>query len=413
MIALQRAATILLTLALAAAVGAGAWWLATQQSAPAKADKPPPPALVPKVAKEDDLNTVTLTEEAAKRLGVRSEKVALKSARRVRLYGGEVVPIPGKTVVVSAPVSGTLKAAPGTPQAGQLVTAGQKIFQLLPLLTPEGRASMSASLVEADGQVNNARTQIEAADVALKRAKSLLREQAGSRRTVEEAQAVFDLATKALEAATARRETFSKIVGDAEGGTAAPLPIDAPEAGVLRTVSALPGQTVPSGAALFEVVDLSSVWVRVPVSVGDFDALDRAAPAQVGAMAGNSSAARTEARPAQAPPSANPLAATVDLFYALPNAEGKLVPGQRLGVSVSLAGSAEMPVVAKSALVFDIHGNSWVYEEVGARKFARRRVAVPYTQGSDAVLAGGPAAGALVVVEGAQELFGSETGFVK
>jgi hypothetical protein len=40
-------------------------------------------------------------------------------------------------------------------------------------------------------------------------------------------------------------------------------------------------------------------------------------------------------------------------------------------------------------------------------------VLVRYTAGADAVLAGGPAAGAAVVVNGTQELFGAETGFIK
>jgi multidrug efflux pump subunit AcrA (membrane-fusion protein) len=114
-----------------------------------------------------------------------------------------------------------------------------------------------------------------------------------------------------------------------------------------------------------------------------------------------------------APPSANPLAATVDLFYELPNADGKLSPGQRLGASVPLADAAEGLTVPWSAVVFDIHGGTWVYAESGPRSYVRRRVAVSHTSGADAVLAGGPPAGTRVVAEGAQELFGAETGFVK
>jgi multidrug resistance efflux pump len=49
------------------------------------------------------------------------------------------------------------------------------------------------------------------------------------------------------------------------------LTLESPETGVLRTVSAQPDQTVPSGAALFEVINLDRVWVRVPVYVADLD----------------------------------------------------------------------------------------------------------------------------------------------
>ena len=114
-----------------------------------------------------------------------------------------------------------------------------------------------------------------------------------------------------------------------------------------------------------------------------------------------------------APPSANPLAATVDAFYELPNADGKLTPGQRLGVTIPLADARESLTVPWTAVVFDVQGGTWVYAQTAPRTYARRRVVVGYTAGADAVLAAGPPAGTKVVALGAQELFGAETGFVK
>ena len=63
--------------------------------------------------------------------------------------------------------------------------------------------------------------------------------------------------------------------------------------------------------------------------------------------------------------------------------------------------------------MFDIHGGTWIYEQIASRSYARKRVIVAYTLGTDAVLSSGPAAGTRIVVTGVQELFGSETGFVK
>jgi cobalt-zinc-cadmium efflux system membrane fusion protein len=411
---LQLIATVALAVALAAAVGVAAWWLVTQKPAAAKSEKPQAPATVPKVVKEDELNVVTITPEAEQRLGIAVAPVAVKSVRRVRVYGGEVTIPAGKTILVAAPLNGTL-AAPkgGVPAAGARVSAGQPIFDLTPLLTPDAKANLSASLADADGQVSNAKAQVEAAQVALDRATRVLKQGAGSQRLADEAQAVFDLATQSASAAAARRAILSKVVGSAESGKVTAITIDAPEGGVLRTVSALPGQTVPSGAALFEVVDLSTLWVRLPLPVGDLPGVDRDAPAQVGGLAGAAGASLPAAKPAAAPPSANPLAGTVDLFYALPNPDGKLTPGQRVGVTVPLAGSAEARTLPWSAIVFDAHGGTWAYEQLAPRKYARRRVAMAYTAGPDAVLADGPPAGTTMVVAGTQELFGAETGFVK
>jgi cobalt-zinc-cadmium efflux system membrane fusion protein len=411
---LQQLATVALALALAAAVGGGAWWLVTNKPVAARAEKPPGPANVAKVVKEDDLNTVVLTEEAEKRIGLTLAAVESKAVRRVRVYGGEVTVPVGRTILVAAPLGGTLKAPTGgVPKAGSAVKTGQPVFQLTPLLTPDGRATLSAALADANGQVNTAKASFDLADIALKRAERVLKEGAGSQRQVDEARAAFDVAKRTLDAATARQTILNKVVGDAEGGTAAPILIDAPEDGILRVVSVLPGQTVPLGAALFEVVDLSTLWVRVPLPVGDIDGIDRTEPAQVGKLSAPPGTRRSSAKPVAAPPSANPLAATVDLFFELPNTDGKLTPGQRLGVTIPLADAKESLTVPWSAVIYDVHGGTWVYAQAAPRTYARKRVVVLYTAGADAVLASGPPVGTKVAAHGGQELFGAETGFIK
>jgi membrane fusion protein, heavy metal efflux system len=409
----QRIATAVLTLALAAAVGAGAWWLVTNKPATSTPSKPAPAANVAKQVKEEDLNTITLTEDAENRIGLAVSAVEKKSVRRVRIYGGEVTVPAGRSILVAAPLGGTLKAPNGEMKAGQFVKAGKLVFQLTPLLTPDGRANLSASLVDAEGQVSNAKTQVDLTKIALDRATRVLKEGAGSQKQVDEAQAAHDLANKTLEAATARQAILKKVIGDAESGTAAPISIDAPTDGVLRTVSALPGQTVPSGAPLFEVMDISTVWVRVPLPVGDLDAVNRTEPAQVGKLSAPPGTKLQTAKPVTAPPSANPVSATVDVFYEMPNTDGKLIPGQRLGVTLPLADAKESLALPWAAVVFDIHGGTWVYEQLGPHRYIRRRVVVEYTVGNDAVLASGPSEKARVVSAGAQQLFGVETGFMK
>jgi cobalt-zinc-cadmium efflux system membrane fusion protein len=410
----QGIATALLTLACALATAAGAWWLVTNKPVAVATEKPHSSATVDKVVKEDDLNTITLTEEAAQRIGLTVASVETKSVRRVRVYGGEVTVPAGRTILVSSPLMGVVKVAPtGDVKAGQSVKAGDVVFQLTPLLTPDGRATLSASLADTEGQVNNAKTQVQLATIAFERAKRVHKEGAGSQRQVDEAEAAFNLAAKTLDATIARQNILKKVVGNAEAGTAAPIPIEAPEDGILRTVSVRPGQTVPSGAALFEVIDVSTTWLRVPLPVGDLDDIDRTAAAEAGQLSAPAGSILQTIKPVDAPPSANPLSATVDLFYELPNPDGKFIPGQRLGVSVPLNDNESSLTVPWSAVVFDMHGGTWVYEQLEPRRFNRRRVVVAYTSGSDAVLASGPPAGATVVTTGVQELFGAETGFVK
>ena len=70
-----------------------------EQSPPAK------PAIVQNAVKEIDLTTVTLTPEAESRLGIEMTSVELRPVQRSRTFGGEVVPVSGRSVTVSAPLT--------------------------------------------------------------------------------------------------------------------------------------------------------------------------------------------------------------------------------------------------------------------------------------------------------------------
>jgi hypothetical protein len=59
------------------------------------------------------------------------------------------------------------------------------LFELLPLLTPEGRANLMAARDDAAGLVQNAETQLAAAQKALDRAQRVFRGEAGSQRAVD------------------------------------------------------------------------------------------------------------------------------------------------------------------------------------------------------------------------------------
>lgn len=410
----RRIVLVPVTLGLIGTMAAGGWlWVKSGNSSSQPSTKTPP-ATVGKVVKEDEFNIVTLTEQAEKRIDLAVAPVVKKQVQRVRVYGGEITVPVGRAILVTAPLTGTLKApVAGEIKAGQVVKAGQPLFQFTPLLTPDGRAMLAASMTEAEGQVNNAKAQTDLAKIALERARRVFNEGAGSQRQVDEAGAAFHVATKTLDAAKARYSILSNVVGDATGSASAPISIDAPTAGLLRIVSALPGQTVPAGAPLFEVIDVSTVWVRVPIPVGDLDAIARNDIAGVGKLSSPFSSPLVSAAPVLATPSANPLSATVDVFYEMPNSNGKLIPGTRVAVSVPLAGAKENPIVPWTAVYYDIDGGTWIYEQKSPHQYARRRCVVAYTFGSDAVLASGPALGTMVVVRGVPELFGVETGFAK
>jgi hypothetical protein len=401
------------TLLAGGAVAAG-WYLTRPAGESAKPPAPPIPATVPKPFKEDQATAITLTPEGEQRLAIRLGTAERKRVPRHRVYGGEVTVPPGRSVVVSTPLAGVLQPVSGViPAAGLAVKKGQPLVELLPLLSPGERVNLFKLKAEAEGLEQAAVEKLKAANVTLDTAKRQEKGGAGTRQMVEAAQAAVAIAQKELDAAKANRKVLDDVASEVSAGRTAPIAMDAPQDGVLRGVSALPGQSVPAGAALFEVVNLDAVWVRVPVYVGDLSEIDPGAPAAIGALTARPGSPARPADPVSAPPAANPAAGTADLFFALDNRQTHYRPGERVGATLKLQSAAESLTVPWSAVVFDIHGGTWVYEKTGDRSYTRRRVVVRYVAADAAVLESGPPPGTTVVTAGAAELFGTETGFSK
>ncbi len=376
--------------------------------------KPPAASTVTKALKEDELLTFSLSAKAVERLKVETTEVKLaKNVHRTRTFGGEVTIPPGQTFLVSSPLGGILRGpATGVPKPGATLEQGQAVFELSPFLSPDAKPTLIAARVDAEGQVETAQSTHDAAKIMFVRADQLFRDQAGSKAAVDTAQAQVDLAKKTLDAAKARLELLKKVVAEADRGTATPIAITAPAAGLLRVVSARPGQSVPSGAALFEIADLSQVWVRVPVFVGEAEALNSAS-ATIAPLTARPGPNRKEAKSVAAPPSANPLTGTVDLYFQLPNADGAYRPGQRVGVAIPLVAESEALTVPWKAVFVDVNGGTWVYEALADNKYIRRRVDVRHVDGATAILKAGPPDKTRIVATGVQELFGVEVGYAK
>lgn len=67
-------------------------------------------------------------------------------------------------------------------------------------------------------------------------------------------------------------------------------------------------------------------------------------------------------------------------------------------------------VVPYSSLIYDSHGETWVYTSPHPRTFVRHKVVVDYIDGDIAVLNDGPPAGTVVVSVAVAELYGTEFG---
>ena len=385
------------------------------------------PAHVDHHVEEGDLNTVKLTQRAADRLGIVLAETELREVRSRRTVGGEVTLPPGQTVVVTAPLAGTVLSPPDTPvpTPGERIDRNQTVFQFEPLLTAERdvltpaerirvaetKANVATLQIEAARQIESAKVSVNAAQIVYDRAVQLLAKKAGSQRAVDEAEAALKLAREALTTAEARDRFLSGIeLDDEQPGKLEQRPITSPVAGILHGMDSAPGETVSVGDTLFTVLKTDRVWIRVPIYVGQWRDVDTTESASVSEFGANLQSESRVAHYVSAPPTANPDATTVDLYYELQNPQGTLYPGQKLAVTVPLRSRAKSIVVPFNAVLYDIHGGEWVYEQQEPLVFARRRVSVYYVDGPNAILATGPEPGRQVVTDGAAELFGTEFG---
>lgn len=366
----------------------------------AETHKAEAPAKVENAVKEPDLATIKLSQQAEARLGIETAAIAFQSVAETRDFAGEVVLPPDRTTAVAAPMGGTLADnSSGSAVVGMFVRKGRALYRLTPFLTPERDLRLQ---IERD--IAAAETRTEAARIRFNRAEQLLRDKAGSEKAVQQAREELDLAENDLKAARSRLERFDSkpLTSDYS------ITITAPRDGIVTKVLANPGQAVGGGSPLLEIANLSSVWIRVPVYVGDLREITPNQSAKIHNLADSQGAASRLARPVKAPPSADALSNTADLYFELANADGSLRPGQRLGVTLSLRGKTESLTVPWSAVVYDINGGAWVYENTAPQTYVRRRVEISRVVGSLAVLSRGPSVGTKIASAGVAELFGTE-----
>lgn len=318
-----------------------------------------PPATQNEPGDELTLNRIHLTAKARERLGIKVESVVRQAVVRYRMYSGEMI----------------LPPSAGAESRGE-EREGQSVVGVVAQMTPAERVRLAEAQIDADGRVNAARVRLNAAGIALRRAEQLVRDQAGSQKAVDNARAEYELARADLDTMMERR----KLLGPP----------------VLATATR------------------DKLWARVQIFVNDLDRLDLQSPARLGRLGAYLNPDDREAIPIpSAPRFANFDSSIVDLFYAVDNRDEKYRPNQRVGVEIPLIEKSDGLIVPKAALLHDIHGNHWVYVEIGELTYARRRVAIQSSHAGKAVAAGGLALGDRVVTDGATELFGTEFGVGK
>lgn len=363
------------------------------------AAKPEAPAKQSHPVKETELNTITLTDKAVQRLGIETKEIVDTSVSNTRLFSGEIVPVPGKMITLTAPVPGTLMAA-GNITPGSKVSKGQQLFRLL-IMPNENLISAQEELAQRTVQYNTAQEK-------LTRTTRMYEEKSGSLRAKQEAEAELASIKAQLNVATGR---IQLLRGNPTGATSrlSTMNLQAPISGTILKLYSSPSQVLSAAAPIADIVQLNPLWVRVPLYAGDEGRVDKNSAAIVQNLSGGAGNTLT-AKPVSGPQTSDPLATSIDLYYEIDNSEGDYRPGQRISVTLPFSGSAVGSTIPFSAIVYDIQGGTWVYTNPSPNTYIRQRVELQTVLGDQAVLSRGPKPGTKIVTVGAAELFGTEFG---
>ena len=296
--------------------------------------KPPPPAKTEALAHETELLRITLTPAAERRLGLQTVVVGQAEVRPTIAAHGEIVVL-----------------------VGNVATSAQADL-----------GALGASRVRADGDVARARAEVTSAQRIAARATALVKEEAGSVRSSDDAQMALAVARANLQAAIEQRA----LLGGSESGRPKRL------------------------------------WVRVAAFASDLDRIAHTAPALVRSLGGKGQA--VSATPVKAAPTANAAAGSVDFYYAIPPGTGAFHVGQRVAVDLPATGRTSGLSIPRTAIVHDAYGGEWVYVQTGPHAYERRRIEVGSLSADRAMLGRGLTRGDKVVVAGTAELFGTEFG---
>jgi cobalt-zinc-cadmium efflux system membrane fusion protein len=297
-------------------------------------------------------------------------------------------------VVVTAPVAGRItRVGSSFPRVGARVAVEQPLVMLAPRLEASDQASL-------DLAVTSARLEVSYAERERERLEALVQEGAVPERRAVDARHAEDEARAALGASERRLAQFRRVQRTRGGRSESGLQVRAPLDGTIADVEVAPGAFVEAGTPLFDVVDLSTIWLEAHVAEADVAALADVrggwfelegfdAPFELAAEA-------LVARSASIDPGSRTLA----LSFAVENPDARLPLGAFARVHLA-TGEPERALGVPPSAIVDDGGLDVVYVQVEGEAFERRVVRLGPRDGGRVAVAAGLAAGEHIVTRGA------------
>ena len=374
--------------------------------------KPDEQSAAPTEKNETQISGFKLTPEQA-------EKITTEIVQRRTVQ--DEVKSPGKVAFNSSHMSPVLAQFSGrltklNAEIGDHVQAGQ----ILGMIETPDTIAPQADFQQALGSLRTAQTSLETTRRIRERSDRLAKAEAIPLRELQQAQTDETHATedvqKAEQAISSARAKLQAIgfketeIGGLSNGDKVlnrPVPITAPISGTIIERKAGLGQIVqPGGDALYQIANLSTLWVNAEVYEDQLSRLRVGAPANIEAPA--YPAEKISARVDQIGSIVDADKRTVAVRCIVPNASGKLKPG--MFVNISLGGISNLEAISVPATAIVTEGERRiVFVETEMGRYEKREVTAGGEHDGNVIVKSGLKDGEKVVTKGSL-LISSENG---
>lgn len=356
-------------------------------------------ALAAVTEEEASSEEISFLKEQQWKIGFMTRPAAIGTLQAGKTLQGVVTAAGGRDVAITAPADGRLVVGHGRlPRLGSEVRQGE----VLAVLTPFEGADTDRVLLRKEVQTAGAILQQAKLDLA--RAERLYAAQAIPGKRVEEARTAVSVAAAELKAARDHLQAKEATLRGVGGVTEESFNIKAPLSGTVVEAKAVPGAAVTSGASLYRIVDLRTVWVEARVPEADLNQVAKATDAEI-SVAGASPVTVGKGRGGLVTVGSvlDPVNRTAPVVFAVPNPDRTFRIGMTAEVRALTGATRPGPVLPAAALVND-NGRPITYVQTGGESFERRELALGVKQGNVVQVLSGIVPGERVVTEGGYEI---------
>lgn len=359
--------------ALLALLGGGAlWWRARSR---------PAPALPPRDAPYLDGDVIRFSEGFARRNGVTAVAAAPKELEPLVSVTGQVSFDIRKFAAIGARIPGRIRRV--------FKVVGDPVREHEPLAEIE-----SAELGRAEALLVGAAAKEKGAESVMKRERSLVEARIGAERDAEAARVLYE-AVRA-ERVAAQRTVIA--LGGGQNGESGVLILRSPIAGAVVASKAARGQTVEPTLTLYEVADLSTVWVELRVSERDLSAIAKGDSVEIISPGHPPQTLKGQVDHVGVVVQSDTRTAAVRVVAE--NRQGFLRPGQSVHARIHTAGPVGKLLTVPRTAVSRIDGKPTVLIMLDSTTVKPRVVELGLQDGDDAAIAAGLKEGERVVVGG-------------